>query len=147
MTVLLLYLHSIHPKLRAKAALQTYLPSLPSPSAIIFFPVSRLEASLDKPKDPELRDCVVRLRDDHGIEHSVRLRATSVYEAALRGLTRLQKVGWESDGSQVRTVVMEIYEEPTTHTVNVKKLLDWLKEPGKSPCDEFRKQKLRPLAK
>ncbi|MGC1485796.1 MAG: hypothetical protein WA789_18535 [Candidatus Acidiferrum sp.] len=102
---------------------------------------------MDKSKDPELRDCVVKLRDDHEVEHCVRLRATSVYEAALRGLARLEKVGWESDGSQVRTVVVEIYEEPTTHTVNVKKLLDWLKEPGKSPYDEFRKEKLRPLAK
>jgi hypothetical protein len=36
-----------------------------------------------------------------------------------------------SDGSQVRTVVVEIYEEPTTHTVNVKKMLEWLKQPGK----------------
>jgi hypothetical protein len=62
---------------------------------------------MDKPKDPELRDCVVTLRDDHEVEHSVRLRATSVYEAALRGLAKLQKVGWESDGSQVRTVVVE----------------------------------------
>lgn len=102
---------------------------------------------MDKPKDPELRDCVVRLRDDHEVEHSVRLRATSVYEAALRGLARLQKVGWESDGSQIRMVTVEIYEEPTTHTVNVKKMLEWLKQPGKSPYDEFRKQKLRPLAK
>jgi hypothetical protein len=88
---------------------------------------------MDKSRDPDLRDCVVKLRDDHEIKHSVRLRATSVYEAALRGLARLQKVGWESDGSQVRTVVVEIYEEPTTHTVNVKKMLDWLKQPGKSP--------------
>jgi hypothetical protein len=102
---------------------------------------------MKKPKDPESRDCVVRLRDDHDTEHSVMLRATSVYEAALRGLARLQKVGWESDGSQVRTVTVEIYEGPTKHTVNVKKMLDWLKQPGKSPYDEFRKQKLRPLAK
>jgi hypothetical protein len=48
---------------------------------------------MDKPKDPELRDCVVRLRDDHEVEHSVRRRAASVYEAALRGLAKLQKVG------------------------------------------------------
>lgn len=31
---------------------------------------------MDKPKDPELRDCVVRFRDDHEVEHCVRLRAT-----------------------------------------------------------------------
>ena len=32
----------------------------------------------------EERDCVVKLIDDHGVEHSVRVRAESVYEAALK---------------------------------------------------------------
>lgn len=56
---------------------------------------------------------------------------------------RLEKVGWESDGPQIATVVVEVYEEPTAHTVNVKKLLDWLKQPGRFPRDENRKEKLR----
>jgi hypothetical protein len=30
----------------------------------------------------EARDCVVKLVDDHGVEHSVRVRAEPVYEAA-----------------------------------------------------------------
>ena len=61
----------------------------------------------------EVRDCIVKLLDDHGVEHSVKVRAASVYEAALRGLERLEKVGWESNGSQIGTVVVEVYEEPT----------------------------------
>jgi hypothetical protein len=36
---------------------------------------------MDKSKDPELRDCVVKLRDDHELEHNVRLRVTSEYES------------------------------------------------------------------
>ena len=32
----------------------------------------------------EERDCVVKLIDDHGVEHSVPVRAESVYEAALK---------------------------------------------------------------
>lgn len=60
---------------------------------------------------------------------------------------RLEEVGWESDGSQIGTVVVEVYEEPTTHTVNVKKLFDWLKQPRKYPSDEFRKEKLRAVVK
>jgi hypothetical protein len=36
----------------------------------------------------EERDCVVKLVDDHGVEHSVKVRAASVYEAALKGLNR-----------------------------------------------------------
>jgi hypothetical protein len=74
-------------------------------------------------------------------------RATAVYGPALRGLARLQKIGRESDGVRVKTIVVKIYKEPTTHTVNVREMLGWLERPGKSPYDEFRKQKLRPLAK
>lgn len=94
-----------------------------------------------------MRDCIVKLLDDHGVEHSVKVRAASVYEAALRGLEPLEKVGWESDGAQIGTVTVEVYEEPKRHTVNVKRLLEWLKQPGKYPRDEIRKEKLRALIK
>lgn len=43
----------------------------------------------------DARDCVVKLVDDHGVEHSVRVRAESVYEAALKGLQKLERVGGE----------------------------------------------------
>ena len=87
----------------------------------------------------EERDCVVKLVDTQGVEHSVKIRATSVYEAALRGLERLQQVGWESDGSQIGTVIVEVWEEPTVHRVDVANMLCWLKEPGRLPRDEGRK--------
>ncbi len=93
------------------------------------------------------RDCVVKLIDAHGVEHSVRVRAESVYEAALRGLNRLEQVGWESDGSQIGTVTVEVWEEPTVHRVDVAKVLRWLKEPGRYPRDNNRKEKLRGIIK
>ena len=93
------------------------------------------------------RDCVVKLTDDHGVERTVKVRAESVYEAALKGLNRLSKVGWESDGSQISFVTVEVWEEPTRHKVNVAKLLQWLKDFGRSPYDETRKEKLRELTK
>ncbi len=93
------------------------------------------------------RVCVVKLIDDHGVEHKVEVRAESVYEAALLGLNRLERVGWESDGSTIGRVMVEVWEEPTRHYVDVKKLLSWLKLPGKLPPDEERKAKLRVLAK
>jgi hypothetical protein len=45
------------------------------------------------------RVCVVKLTDDHSVERKVEVRAESVYEAALLRLKRLERVGWESDGS------------------------------------------------
>ena len=76
------------------------------------------------------RDCVVKLIDDHGVEHSVKVRAESVYEAALKGLRKLSAVGWESDGSTIASVLVEVWEEPTYHRVNVLKMLDWVKCSG-----------------
>jgi len=96
---------------------------------------------------PDERECVVKLLDNHGVEHSARVRAESVNEAALLGLTRLERVGWESGGSQIGSVIVEVWEEPTRHVVDVKKLLSWLKAPGKFPPGELRKAKLRALAK
>jgi hypothetical protein len=96
---------------------------------------------------PDERVCVVQVIDDHGLEHRVKVRAESVYEAALLGLDRLERVGWESDGSTIGSVIVEVWEEPTRHVVQVKKLLNWLKAPGKFPPEEQRKAKLRVLAK
>ncbi len=75
------------------------------------------------------RVCIVRLTDDHGVEHQVKVRAESVYEAALLGLKRLERVGWESDGSTIGSVIVEVWEEPTRHLVHVNKLLSWPKAP------------------
>jgi hypothetical protein len=92
----------------------------------------------------EQKICVVKLIDSHEVEHSVKVRAESVYEAALKGLTRLEKVGWEGD--QIAWLTVEIYETPTVHRVNVPKMLGWLKQPGgRSPKDVARKEKLRTI--
>jgi len=93
------------------------------------------------------RDCVVKLIDDHGVEHSVRVRAESVYEAAMKGLQKLERVGWESSGEQIGWVTVEVWEEPTRHRVDVSKMLCWLNQPGRLPRDESRKQKLRAIIK
>ena len=65
--------------------------------------------------DSDVRDCIVKLMDDHGVEHSVKVRAASVYEAALWGLERLDKVGWESNGSQKLVEVIEARLGPDSH--------------------------------
>jgi len=89
--------------------------------------------------------CVVKLRDDHGTEHSVVVWAESLYEATLKGLNLLGAVGWESDGETIRQVEVEIHQEPTKHLVDVPRLLKWLKEQGKYPAQQIRKEKLRKL--
>jgi hypothetical protein len=71
--------------------------------------------------------CIVRLKDCHDTEHSVEVYAESLYEAVLRGLGRLQDVGWESDTNEtIKRVEVEIHQEPTRHIVDVLKLLKWV---------------------
>ncbi len=97
----------------------------------------------------ETRNCVVRVYDAQGVEHRVKLRAKSVYEAALVGLERLQRSDWSCNEvlEDDRLVTVEVWEEPTVHCVHVKKLKRWLSEPGRLPPDEGRKKKLRALLK
>jgi len=90
--------------------------------------------------------CIVRLKDSHDTEHSVEVYAESLYEAVLRGLTRLQDVGWESNGNEtIQRVEVEIHQEPTRHIVDVPKLLKWVQEDSMYPAQQTRKEKLRKL--
>jgi len=90
--------------------------------------------------------CIVRLRDCHDTEHSVEVYAESLYEAVLRGLSRLQDVGWESDTNEtIKRVEVEIRQEPTRHVVDVPKLLKWVEQNSMYPGQETRKEKLRKL--
>ena len=88
--------------------------------------------------------CIVRLKDCHDTEHSVEVYAESLYEAVLRGLSRLSDVGWESTANEtIKRVEVEI--EPTRHIVDVPKLLKWVEEKSMYPAQETRKAKLRKL--
>jgi|SRR5580704_7164202 hypothetical protein len=92
--------------------------------------------------------CVVRLKDAHDTEHSVVVYAESLYEAVLRGLNRLEDVGWESDTNEtIRRVEVEIHHEPTRHVVDVPRLLKWVGDTAvcMSPAQQTKKEKLRKL--
>ncbi|HJZ64109.1 MAG TPA: hypothetical protein VKD70_07320 [Candidatus Acidoferrum sp.] len=60
---------------------------------------------------------MVRIVDDIGTVHSVKVRAESLYEATLLGLNALSRVGWEGDGETVGSVLVEVHYEPTSHEV------------------------------
>ena len=90
--------------------------------------------------------CIVRLKDCHNTEHSVEVYAESLYEAVLKGLSRLEVVGWESNGNEtIQRVEVEIHQEPTRHIVDVPELLKWVQEGSGYPAQQTRKAKLRKL--
>ena len=93
-----------------------------------------------------ISNCIVRLKDCHNTEHSVEVYAESLYEAVLRGLSRLQDVVWESDTNEtIKRVEVEIHQEPTRHIVDVPELLKWVQEDSMYPAQQTRKAKLRKL--
>jgi len=51
----------------------------------------------------------------------------------------------EGDVFDGRFVTVEIYEEPTTHTVMIEKLKRWIKSQGRHPREEAKKEELRKL--
>jgi hypothetical protein len=43
------------------------------------------------------------------------------------------------------SITVEVHEEPTTHTVIVEKLKQWIKSQGRHPREEAKKEELRRL--
>jgi hypothetical protein len=92
--------------------------------------------------------CIVRLQDSHGTRHEATVYAETLYEAVVRGLNQLSDVGWETDdGETIKQVEVEIHQEPTVHTVDVPKLLKWIKDERltTSPANDTRRERLRKL--
>src|SRR5437667_7149304 len=63
------------------------------------------------------RQCVVKYVDTLGIEHAAKVEAESLFEAAVRGLHRLDSSCWtEEDVWDRMCITVEVYEEPPTVT-------------------------------
>ena len=107
---------------------------------------SSYQVQQSKVRMPEA-SCIVKIVDDAGVEHSVQVRAESVYEAAILGMSRLKRHGWQNAGCTMGWVTVEIYEVPTIHRIQFEKMLGWINSSGRTPRDEIRKQKLRTLLK
>jgi hypothetical protein len=92
------------------------------------------------------RNCVVKYVDSFGVEHAAKVEAESLFEAAVRGLHRLDSSFWtEEDVFDRMFVTVEVHEEPTTHTVKIDRLKHWIKSQGRHPREEAKKDELRKL--
>ena len=92
------------------------------------------------------RKCVVKFVDSFGIEHAAKVEAESLFEAAIRGLQRLDSSFWtEEDVFDRMCITVEVHEEPTIHTVMIEKLKRWIKSHGRHPREEAKKEEWRRL--
>src|SRR5215470_6053845 len=92
------------------------------------------------------RKCVVKYVDSFGVEHTAKVEAESLFEAAARGLYWLDSCFWTEDNVFDRLdITVEVHDEPTTHTVRIEKLKQWIKSRGRHPHEEARKEELKRL--
>jgi hypothetical protein len=96
---------------------------------------------------PNARTCVVSFRDQEGLEHSVVVTASSLYEAAARGLKAFRESPfWDGarPGPAARlTVAVKAVE--ARHEVKLSRLQEWLNSGGRSPREQALKNDLRKM--
>jgi hypothetical protein len=88
--------------------------------------------------------CIISFTDSEGIEHSIRVPAESLYEAAVEAMAGFKKsVLMDAPmppGTQLTIRVKTTEEE---HTVTVAKVLSWLDGVASSPSEKLKKNRLQ----
>ncbi len=87
--------------------------------------------------------CKVSFTDTDGIEHSARVQAESLYEAAALAVRAFWQHGC-APGSASRLEV-EVAGPSVTHALTVRKLEDWLHGACRSPNERLVKERLKTL--
>jgi len=92
------------------------------------------------------RSGVVSFTDSEGIEHSVRVSAASLYEAAVLAMAEFRKHAFADTTFGAATkLTVKIQEPEMSHTVSVGRLRSWLDGVGKNPGEHALKSRLREL--
>lgn len=97
-----------------------------SPESVARFWLFRLSFAYNKPV-PTVRSCVVSFTDAEGIEHSIRVPAESLYEAAIEAVAAFRRGAFMEmifgSATQLRIRVRAPEEE---HVISVGKVRSWL---------------------
>jgi hypothetical protein len=92
------------------------------------------------------RSCRVTIRDLDGVDHTVAVTASTLYEAVALGLASVRGHEWVAgiqDGlSVVKVAVTNI---PVEHTVKLQDFNAWLATPGRSPREQTARARIREL--
>ena len=86
--------------------------------------------------------CFVSYLDLSGIRHQVEVEAGSLYEAAALALRAFRE--HDCEPGQLSQLEIEI-RTSVTHTLTVKKLLEWLNGGAKTPKEVVMKERLKAI--
>lgn len=88
------------------------------------------------------KSCKVTVRDTEGVEHTVHVTASTLYEAVALGIASLHGEEWvagiATGSNEVKVTVVNV---PVEHSVKLKDFTNWLERPVRCPkdvCDRHR---------
>ena len=91
-----------------------------------------------------LRSCRVSFTDSEGIEHSIRVPAESLFEAAVEAMAAFKKgVLAEIQLAPGTRLTIRVKAPEEEHTVTVAKVLSWLDGVASGPSEKLKKNRLR----
>jgi hypothetical protein len=92
----------------------------------------------------EHHTCLVSFTDTEGIEHTVRIPAESLYEAAVEAMAAFRRgVLAEMPLGPATRLTIRVKAPEEEHTITVAKVLSWLEGGAKSPSEQVKKNRLR----
>lgn len=93
---------------------------------------------------PNVRSCLVSFTDSEGIEHSVRIPAESLYEAAIEAMAAFRRGAFaEMAFGPATRLTVRVTAPEEEHMVTVGKALSWLEGGARSPSEQVKKNRLR----
>ena len=91
-----------------------------------------------------IRSCLVSFTDSEGIEHSIRVSAESLFEAAVEAMTAFKhSVLADKPLPPGTRLTIQVKAPEEQQTVSVRKVLSWLEGVANSPSEKVKKNRLR----
>jgi hypothetical protein len=93
-----------------------------------------------------VRSCRVTVRDLEGVDHSIQVTASTLYEAVALGLASLRGEEWVSGIAEGQNAVkVAVTNVPIEHRVEMKDFRAWLERPARSPKDVAQRARIREI--
>ena len=82
-----------------------------------------------------VRSCRVTMMDLDGVSHTVRVTASTLYEAIRAGRCghSRPRMGGQKPGGDFTQVKVSVMSIPVEHTVQIRKFVQWIEKNGGSP--------------
>jgi hypothetical protein len=93
-----------------------------------------------------VKSCRVTIQDMSGVEHTIEVSASSLYEAVALGLASLRGEDWVAGIAEgLNTVRVSAVNLPIEHSVRIMDFQSWLAKEGGSPRDRSQRYRVREI--